>query len=1387
MMSQFAHRKRQALLLAICVICAHVTSGTLYSQGFRDNPVFRESVTLDLNNQAIKTMQSARDLLAERQWDQAIPILQQLIDNHGDSLLAVETGRYWNVADMCHWLISGLPNEFLVPYRQRVDGQANEWLELALESNDDRLLKQIIRRSFCSSAGDDALWTLGEIAFERGQYAVARQSWERLVPAFLPAADAEKQDAQKARHLVYPDSSYPLAEVRARLVLCSIFDGQHDRAELELLSFAKLHPDETGDLFGQSGVLAKLLAQQFSLARSWTFQEPRSGNVSQFGGSRERNQPVGKEHYVGDRVWEIKLPTTNMNIVNQRPNDLGPLSYFPIINENKLFLCDAYRVFAFDLATGKPAWGPDQKGAPEGKKIGGRGEIYNNSNSTFGFAILPGQSSGVPRYAMTVADGRLYARMGPPFLRKSRVESSVTSEIIGLDISDSEGSLVFQVTSDVLDPDADSPEATKWCFEGTPVVHDGRVYTTARRSTPEDEIVAVCFDDTGQLIWTRRVCVSLRNAPDHFNLVGHRLLTWGNGQLFVNTGTGAIAALNAEDGKINWVVTYQSNVEFTQDRLSDPKKIGMETCLYDHGVVYVAPSDSNDLFALEASTGHVIWHDDRFDRVLDLLAVVDNRLIVAGLKTVSIQARTGVPVWEAGQRDPDAWNYGRAWLTKSHLYRPTRTTIEKINLRTGVTMRVFDLKEDEGRRQEWGGNLLVSDGLMIVAQPNRVIAFDENVQDRNAKPVDSVGPDSKGEARKKLNQDGGESESDQSGSSRVDSPSDLNPSEQAQKAIESEDMATLWQIVRGNPGAPDRAEWLLKALDSHVPPRPWDAVAALNQEIRRNVPTKSYPSIRSSESEKVELRLARAAMIERLGRKQNSVGGLVNKSGHDPVERFAVKFTSPRRRNRFVGDRPISFSGDEDDCWVGANPFECSANLDWFELTKANLGSTFNLQLHKELPIRHKARVEHDAQKSDLTQSIFNKTAPWPVRQLWSRNLSNQGESPEVHLIRPTNSIKQRSASAKSMTFAAAPIMLLGQTDGLASIDPATGRELWKLKSGHTFTHFASGQGLVILATSTMLFAHDSRNGALIWRTRLRELRTLPLFDFREFEVLRDRLICVANQELVCFDLANGELIWRFDFAQHRWFSTNSKTLNQPRVWYCQGRKSLYRPKGSPVYFRIDIETGLPIDATSNVSTFPADVDLLTPISAAEWWVAGQSPLNRKTVWGMSSSGRKWEHELSGIAHGKPVFLQNNETLILIEDNVFAVCINRLTGRTIWKSALHTFPVDTPAKSTCLIGDRLIAVSDRSLYSLEAKQGTKVWKQPLQEGNWSITSHGNHIIAVDAGSKSSRVVVFEAQNGKPVQSIAVRGKLDVDDVHVTARAMFLHSTKAVECFVAVVE
>lgn len=711
------------LALTILLILKAATISSAVAQEFPET--FREAVSVDVRTQVVKKLETAREHIIEGQWDTAVSILQELIDSSGDTLLPVEPGRYSNTADYCHLLISQFPDVGLSAYRNRVDAQAQEWVESGTQTFDERPLLRVVNSAFNSSVGDDALWLLGELAFEQGRYAQARQYWSLLVPPVVaPAAEQNPEpntdtptSSPSQDYLTHPDPSTSREEVLARLVLCSIFEGDVARAKTELAVCNADFPNASGTLAGRTGKFVTILADVLAESGEWSSSQRLTHERVAPGGRLSRSGLPGPSPQTPELFWRRPIPRNRFEGPASRTalETEAPPPFFPLANDDAVFVCGADSVFAFDLATGRPKWSIDDNDD---------GSIYSNVLERPITPHLP--SAGMAWYSLCLSEGRLYARTGPPVMRRSRNEGNSFSEIIGLDIAEREGELVFHVTSDVLDAEAESPEATSWSFEGTPLVSDGRVYVSARRGFPEDETIVTCFDAvSSRLLWKRRVCASLKTAGDRFNLIGQNLLTLGDGRLFLSTDTGAIAALDAATGRILWVVTYQPERSETPQELSDPRRHGLTPCVYHRGIVYAAPSDTDIVYALDATTGQPVWTQQYPDQILHIVGVVDGRLILSGQSVWAVDAGTGAAAWpqRIGFADPAGRGFGRPVLSHDFLYWPTRDEILRIDHRQGNVVERIRLREDFGQS---GGNLVIAGGKLLIAQPEQLIALGPN-------------------------------------------------------------------------------------------------------------------------------------------------------------------------------------------------------------------------------------------------------------------------------------------------------------------------------------------------------------------------------------------------------------------------------------------------------------------------------------------------------------------------------------------------------------------------------------------------------------------------------------------------------------------------------------
>src|SRR5262249_58496016 len=106
------------------------------------------SVLLDTDPVAAKLLGAARDYIAARQWGDAVDLLRQIADQHGERLVPIEPGRFVNVQTFADILIASMPPEGLKAYRSKIDPQARRWFEAARQLRDAERLEKVLRKAF---------------------------------------------------------------------------------------------------------------------------------------------------------------------------------------------------------------------------------------------------------------------------------------------------------------------------------------------------------------------------------------------------------------------------------------------------------------------------------------------------------------------------------------------------------------------------------------------------------------------------------------------------------------------------------------------------------------------------------------------------------------------------------------------------------------------------------------------------------------------------------------------------------------------------------------------------------------------------------------------------------------------------------------------------------------------------------------------------------------------------------------------------------------------------------------------------------------------------------------------------------------------------------------
>ena len=636
-------------------------------------------------------------LLANRQWEEAVDTLLDALATHDEGVVPVTEYRFVGLPEYGRLKLAHLPPEALEIYRRRIDPVARRWFEEGQASRDRRLLENVVENAFASSWGDKALLRLGDMALERGEFALARFYWERILPVETPPDTG-------ATWLRYPDSQLDLASVRARLVLASIVEGMPERAAEQLDSFRRLHPDARGWLGGRDVDFATELSGLLTASRTWP-PERTASFWPTFAGSPWRNTTAPELPDVGHVAWRFPLPDAG-------PRAAAALAYHPVWIDGLLFVAGHREILGFRLTDGAAAW-----------QDAGRAVFREQLEGITKPGPVLSETLGNPQFTLTVHNNRLYGRMGSSITAEplERDAAFQPGYLVCLDLR-AEGRLLWQSAPD-----------DGWAFEGAPVSDGTNVFVGMRRSDVRPQAHLACFDaQTGRRRWRRFLCAADTPARSLMSQASHNLITQVGDTLYYNTNLGAVAAVSAGDGRLRWLSLYPRVRSGDSLNLAPHWQRELNPCVYHQGMLLVAPSDSPRVFAMDGATGQLLWQTGpETEGILHLLGATDRHLIAAGdrLYWIAIAgAKQGriEHVWPDG---PDRPGFGRGVLAGSHVVWPTRDTIYVFDRQTARPVRAIDLAAHGAQ----GGNILVAGPYLLIATGTELIAIS-----RHQKPDDNL-------------------------------------------------------------------------------------------------------------------------------------------------------------------------------------------------------------------------------------------------------------------------------------------------------------------------------------------------------------------------------------------------------------------------------------------------------------------------------------------------------------------------------------------------------------------------------------------------------------------------------------------------------------------------
>jgi len=1391
--------RRRRVLTALLGLLLALAAGRAQAQ-FDANPPRTNSAYLDISIEAANHLRTAGSYAADRNWPEAIDLLQKLIDRFGDKVVQVGTTPvYLSVRDCCHREIARMPPEARAAYRQRADSQAESWFRSGVKEHDRELLFRVVERAFASSWGDNALDALAELAFEAGQFEESLLLWRRIETGSTIddfTQDRADLDQSLSAGLTYPDTDLDRAQLDAKKILCHIFRGQRDVAARQIAAFRQTYPQARGRLGAIEGRLADRLA---AIARETSpLRAIDEGQWTTFGGHASRSKVVPYSVDIGSVQWTTPLPQTpprNFGLGGARPSPANEelLSYHPLVLRDWVLVSGREEVRAYDLHEGpkkgdEPLWTfrlRDLLGQPP---------------------AVARQASGSPHYTMTADRGRLYIRMGAPETTVSlRRGGQPDSFLVCLDLT-AEAKEIWRIQPDEMD----------LAFEGSPVVADGKVYVGVTRGGAMTHAFVACYDAaTGAKLWRQLICEA--SSPGMFSQGGsitHNLVTVGAGLVFYNSNLGAIAALDARTGRVRWIATYprDSREEMAQQARSGSTR-DLAPCVYHDGVVLAMPSDGSGVYAFDAISGDLRWRVPDAAKLTHMLGVAHGNLICTGNQVVAIEVATGRRVWQWSDGS-GMTGFGRGTLAGDFVYFPTKTHVYVLDQRSGVLAKPkVPLQDSHGQPP---GNLIIAEGYMVVAQPKSLTVFCQydvlinRYRELIAQNPRSADPhfrlaraaEASGDtelavehyrAALRLVPRG---ESDEDRTIRQVARTQLYSllGQLAQQAAKAENWPEVERYYRDAasvaPSPQGKLDVVLRLADMWAAVGDAGKALAAYQELLADEPSRGLVvqaegnrSVRAD----VEIAARVQSLLDRFGREayarfereaEQSFAEAQQAESLPGVERMVRSF--PNSQAVTAALEFIAGQHAADKRYVAATSTYRQLLARPETPSSAQVNAMIGLAQAYESARSWQAarawwqRLAQEFPDASMTSRPEQSAASFVAEHL-SRPPFDQLAAPGADRLQlPLSRRWTRTWSDASRVFVpdgqfasdARLRLLVSHADSAECVAAATGESLWTQKVAGPIRWVTHHEDQLLIGTDSQLMRVEAASGEILWQQRT----STGLPGFAEFQLVDDRVFLrEESRKLTCLAAGTGTVLWTFTLTEgailpNSFFSGHHVALRTQMP----GRLVVLDGDGRR---RFELtQLGDPWEQP------PAALDGHRLAIATDSRTIQMLDLDYgKPVWTYAATS----------SDQRPVPIVGQGTMLVLAGGSTLVRLDPETGRPMWSSSVADEPLPRHANTWAIDGQMFYCMTRKlNLRAFRLSDGKLEWQQALTGpgDEWQVTASGGYVVALPRQPHATDglpVVFCRQSDGRPVQRLYFRPRGDESLVNITPQHAVIGSEREV--------
>lgn len=715
---------------------------------------FAQDETAPVDRMHEEMLARARELGTAGDWRAALELTQRILDDSTDSVVKGRNDTWTSVRLEAQRFLQEAPPAVRQAYQTQFGGLARRLLEEAERANDFQGYAHVASRYFLTDAGFEAANQLAAIHFNRGEFGLAAQWFERLAAAKAPLTNSP---AWKLR-FAFAAQQAENAEASARLLKSFATDPQLNRVAVGGLQvnstewlrshtdFLKSEPavlDDWPIVFGTPSRRGTAQGGEPLLMRRWSHPLAQS-------------RPVQQQiaHLLEDTYDEGSTPIPMMQ---------------PLMVDGKILFRSLRGVQVIEAQTGRLLWEtPDEVSAERlltgglNEEGGPYGHQFRQMVVGFGRGMMPRYYSGSAglhplsyllfrnsNYGTISSDGeRLFVIEDQIILDNRQPGQSWGEDGSDLDAfgrSRSSNKLVaynLETGHPVWEaggPDLDDSFALTLAghfFLGVPLVEGGELLAVTERN---NEIRLFALDPkTGALRWSQLIGHSEADIEDD---VGRQWwtasLAVGEGVIVCPTTVGWMVGIDRRTHSILWSQRYappkrrnptnnpgEALVPFVQ---LDEQWAAAPPVIAGNRVVY-SPLEESVLVCLNLYDGTELWKHAREDYRYFAGVFGERVLLVGKTRVTALSLGNGKQLWtlslnESGRGLRPA---GRGVAVGNRYHLPlTSGELWTIDLETGKVVDQAYLPGEVAAESGGLGNLAMYRGMLISLSPQGVTAFEQ--------------------------------------------------------------------------------------------------------------------------------------------------------------------------------------------------------------------------------------------------------------------------------------------------------------------------------------------------------------------------------------------------------------------------------------------------------------------------------------------------------------------------------------------------------------------------------------------------------------------------------------------------------------------------------------